>query len=313
MRFIENGPDIPDELLFAQDEGNVVFFCGAGVSMAHAKLASFADLAEKVINGLGAIENSKAKKLFSAFTELNKDPHTRGAMSADHIFSGLIRDFGRDDINGFVAKSLLPKKEPNLTAHKIILKLARSQGGQTRLITTNFDLLFEACDKKLQSRTRSNLPHIQFSDNDWGIVHLHGRVKSDYSGADHDGFVLSSSEFGDAYLAQGWARSFVKNVLGKFVAVFVGYSADDPPVRYLLEGLQQSDGTNHSIYAFQSADDEAIAQWNEKGVIPIVYNSDGKHAFLWNSLDAWSVKTKNPSAWKNKLLSKARKGPSKYQ
>ncbi len=29
MRFIEHGPDIPDELLLALDEERVVFFCGA--------------------------------------------------------------------------------------------------------------------------------------------------------------------------------------------------------------------------------------------------------------------------------------------
>ena len=120
MRFIEEGPDIPDKLLYAQDAGNVVFFCGAGVSMAHAKLTSFADLAEKVINDLGATEDSKVKKLFLKFTELNKDTHTRGVMSADHIFSGLIRSFDRDDINCSVARSLLLTGEPDLTAHKII-------------------------------------------------------------------------------------------------------------------------------------------------------------------------------------------------
>lgn len=315
MRFVADGPDIPDELLFAQDEGNVVFFCGAGVSMAYAKLSSFADLAEKVINDLGETEESKAKKLFSRFTELNRDPYTRGVISADHIFSGLIRSFAREDINSSVARILQPSGESELTAHKIILKLARSQGGKTRLITTNFDLLFEACDKKLKSVTRSNLPHIQFTDNDWGVVHLHGKVKSDYSGPDRDGFVLSTSEFGDAYLAQGWARSFVKDVLEKFVAVFVGFSADDPPVRYLLEGLQQNGSGNYSIYAFQSADDEVVAQWNEKGVTPIVYNlhKDDPHAPLWRTLNAWGLRSKNPIAWKNKLLSKARKGPSKLQ
>ncbi|MBU0791974.1 MAG: SIR2 family protein [Gammaproteobacteria bacterium] len=313
MRFIEKGPDIPDELLFAQDEGNVVFFCGAGVSMAHAKLASFSALAEKVINDLGATEDSKAKKLFQKFTELNKEPHTRGVMSADHIFSSLIRSFDRSDINCSVARSLLPTGVPALTAHKTILQLARSQGGHTRLVTTNFDLLFEACNKKLKSVTRSNLPHVQFSDNDWGIVHLHGKVKPDYSAPDRDGFVLSSSEFGDAYLAQGWARNFVKDVLGKFVAVFIGYSADDPPVRYLLEGLQQSNGANHNIFAFQSADDEAIAQWDEKGVTPIVYSLDqeGTHAPLWDTLASWGTRTKNPAVWKNKLLIKARRGPDK--
>ncbi len=83
----------------------------------------------------------------------------------------------------------------------------------------------------------------------------------------------------------------------------------------MLEGLQQGDGANHNIYAFQSADDEAIAQWDEKGVIPIVYDLDhkGTHVPLWNSLDAWGARTKNPTAWKNRLLSKARRGPAKLQ
>jgi len=315
LRFIENGPDIPDELLYAQDEGNVVFFCGAGVSMAHAKLSSFADLAQNVIDDLGASEESKAKRLFSTFKELNKDPHTRGQISADHIFSALVRSFDNKDINQSVARCLKPSKKPELTAHKTILQLSRLQGGQTRLITTNFDLLFEACDKKVKSVTRSSLPRIEFADNDWGIIHLHGKVIPDYSGPDEDGFVLSSSEFGDAYLAQGWARSFVKDVLERFVAVFIGYSADDPPVRYLLEGLQQHNNLSHKIYAFQNADEEAVAQWNEKGVEAVVYDfgeEDG-HSYLWDSLHAWGVRTKNPTAWKNRLLAKARKGPAKLK
>ena len=315
MRFIENGPDIPDELLHAQDEGNVIFFCGAGVSMAHARLPSFADLAQKVIDDLGASEESKAKKLFSTFKDLNKDHHTRGQISADHIFSALIRSFDNKDINQSVARCLEPPQEPDLTAHKTILQLSRLQAGQTRLITTNFDLLFEACNKKVKSVTRTSLPRIEFSDNDWGIIHLHGKVTPDYSGPDEDGFVLSSSEFGDAYLAQGWARNFVKDVLKRFVAVFIGYSADDPPVRYLLEGLQQHNNTSHKIYAFQNADDEAVAQWDEKGVEAIVYdfNENGGHSYLWDSLHAWSVRTKNPAAWKKRVLVKARKGPAKLK
>ncbi|KPU61997.1 hypothetical protein AN403_6135 [Pseudomonas fluorescens] len=28
MQFVANGPDIPDELLQAHEEGRVVFFCG---------------------------------------------------------------------------------------------------------------------------------------------------------------------------------------------------------------------------------------------------------------------------------------------
>jgi hypothetical protein len=33
MRFAAQGPDIPADLLEARDRGEVVFFCGAGVSM----------------------------------------------------------------------------------------------------------------------------------------------------------------------------------------------------------------------------------------------------------------------------------------
>ena len=32
MQFVTNGPDIPDALLQAHEEGRVVFFCGAGIS-----------------------------------------------------------------------------------------------------------------------------------------------------------------------------------------------------------------------------------------------------------------------------------------
>ena len=52
MRFLANGPSIPDELLEARDQGRVVFFCGAGVSRARAKLPDFFGLAEKVVERL---------------------------------------------------------------------------------------------------------------------------------------------------------------------------------------------------------------------------------------------------------------------
>ena len=44
MRFIEDGPVIPDELLLARDAGDVILFCGAGVSQAEAGLPNFAGL-----------------------------------------------------------------------------------------------------------------------------------------------------------------------------------------------------------------------------------------------------------------------------
>ena len=49
MRFIESGPNIPDELLFARDNGDVLFFCGAGVSQQKAKLPSFQGLVDRLL------------------------------------------------------------------------------------------------------------------------------------------------------------------------------------------------------------------------------------------------------------------------
>ncbi|HQT79072.1 MAG TPA: hypothetical protein PLD10_18620, partial [Rhodopila sp.] len=48
MQFVNNGPDIPDALLQAHEEGSsVVFFCGAGISYP-AGLPGFKGLVEKI-------------------------------------------------------------------------------------------------------------------------------------------------------------------------------------------------------------------------------------------------------------------------
>jgi len=63
LRFRENGPAIPDELLVARDAGQVLFFCGAGVSTAKARLPGFLGLADKVLNQLRALPVSPARQL----------------------------------------------------------------------------------------------------------------------------------------------------------------------------------------------------------------------------------------------------------
>ena len=47
MQFFKNGPDIPERLLQAHEEGDVVFFCGAGISYP-AGLPGFKELVEKL-------------------------------------------------------------------------------------------------------------------------------------------------------------------------------------------------------------------------------------------------------------------------
>lgn len=314
MRFLENGPNIPDELLNAHDEGRVVLFCGAGVSQGYAGLPNFSGLATKVLTSLGSIDGSEERRVFDLMKKLEDDNYLSGIVPADRIFTMLGKNFHQRSIEEHVARALRKDGRPSLKAHKTLLKLARPMAGGMRLVTTNFDRLFELCDPNINSVTRSRLPRVSHDAGDWGIVHLHGRVNSDYSGADHDGFVLNRAEFGEAYLASGWARDFFREVIENYKAVFIGYSADDPPVSYLLEGLRHTGRDSSQVFAFQSSDDEsdAIARWDDKCVTAIPYQAtDSHHSALYSSLDAWAKRAADPAAWRKKAFAMARKGPER--
>jgi hypothetical protein len=309
MRFIPNGPSIPDALLSARDEGRVVFFCGAGVSLAKANLPDFINLTKQVILELGVGEDEPVSKLLRADQEI-KDKIGESVLSIDRIFGLLERDFVDSDIESAVAKTLKLSSLPNLTAHQTMLKLAKTSEGITRLITTNFDRLFEASDPSLPYWYPPKLPNSNEHEFD-GIIHLHGIVNEEYDGADGNGFILSSSEFGHAYLAEGWATQFIKTILEKYIVVFVGYSADDPPVRYLLEALNKRAHTLKGMYAFHcNCDGDAQNAWASKGVEPIVSDD---YLSLWESMEAWAVRAENPNLWVQDVLSKAQKGPFSMQ
>lgn len=309
MKFVENGPSIPDELLQARDQGRVVFFCGAGVSQAKANLPGFDGLADTVLNSLGATPDSPAVKLLSHAREFDEMTGEAGLISADRIFGLLEREFETRDIESAVAQALAPQKPVNLDAHNTLLDLATTRQGEVRLVTTNFDRLFDACGRELQPWQPPRLPDPSRSSDMNGIVYLHGKATMDYQSSEGDGFVLSSSGFGRAYLSDGWATSFIREIIDRYVVVFVGYAADDPPVHYLLEALNSTSGSLKDVYAFQSGDaDTAASKWTHKGVeaIPFVSYSE-----LWETLECWADRARDPDAWLASIIAKAKDGPEK--
>lgn len=317
MQFIEGGPDIPDELLLALDEGRVVFFCGAGVSRAKAKLPDFFGLADKILTTLGVPDESPAVKILSEARKIEARTGVPGLISVDRVFSLLERDFLERDIETAVAQALDPRKvkdfEPekgvDLSAHEILLDLATTKDGVTKLVTTNFDRLFDDCGRGLKAWQPPRLPDPARPGDLHGIVYLHGRATDGYDGAEGDGFVLSSAEFGRAYLAEGWATRFFKDVIDRYSVVFVGYNADDPPVQYLLEALKKSNGRLDEVYAFQSGDaDDATSRWEHKGVTAIPF-SKNDYASLWDTLEEWARRAKDPEGWQEKTVAMAQYGP----
>jgi hypothetical protein len=314
LRFTKDGPNIPDELLVARDEGRVVFFCGAGVSRAKVGLKDFIGLARSVADKLSITSDKPARQLINAIETIPPIAGVGSLISADRVFGMIERDYLSRDIYRAIAETLKPEGSPDLTAHQLLLDLAKGPDGTIRLITTNFDLLFEDCDPSIPFSRPPRLPDPLRSDEFGGIIHLHGHVTRDYSEAAGDGFVISSAEFGRAYLSERWAADFIRTVLERFFVVFVGYSADDPPMQYLLEALNRAPGSLSGAYALQSGSyEDAEARWVQKGVRPIVYDEAEKHAALWESLALWAERARDPSAWHDNLLREALVGPEECE
>lgn len=310
MRFLADGPSIPDELLEARDQGRVVFFCGAGVSRARANLPDFFGLAEKVVTKLRVSTASPAYKLIQESREIDERIGVSGVISADRVFGLLEADFSSQSIAAAVASALMPITGCDLSAHNTLLDLATGPDGSVKLVTTNFDRLFDDCGRGLNLWQPPRLPDPRRPSDMSGIVYLHGRATENYDGSESDDFVLSSSEFGRAYLSDGWATAFIREVLQRYVVVFVGYTADDPPVQYLLEALRKTTGKIDNTYAFQAGSrDDAVARWRHKGVEAIPYAADREHTALWRSLEAWAVRARDSQAWRARVIDHSKCGP----
>lgn len=310
MRFCSNGPVIPDRLLADRDAGRVVFLCGAGVSMP-AGMPDFVQLTSQVIDLLNPPRTSEVRRLFSDWLDPQSEVSVYARTPLDQLFNLLQREYGREQL-GKAVTEILTVKDPSsihTEKHSIIARISANQAGEAQIATTNFDRLFEEVLPSTNKFLPPALPELQHGVLPTGITYLHGRLQD--SGEKSYNYVLSSADFGRAYLAQGWATTFVRQLLSKYTVVLLGYRAEDPPVRYLLQGLEASDGyVGQPIYAFDEGSSEKIdALWRDRGVSPIAYPESSSHQSLWETLDAWAERSIDLTGWRSGLIGKARMGP----
>lgn len=316
MRFLENGPNIPDELLWDRDEGNVVFLCGAGISMPSG-LPSFWELTKYVIDKIDPSSDSDIARAFAPWVDdshESKQIPVAARISFDQIFNLLIESIGKEAVDRHVFDKLSsadPSKQSN--EHEILVRLSSNAEGRPQIVTTNFDRLFDSAlkEKSVQNFIPPMFPNLEHSGVDaTGVTYLHGRLPDNPS--DQSSFVLSSSDFGRAYLSEGWATSFIRNLLQRYTVVLVGYSAEDPPVKYLLQGLASSRlSSEANLYAFDSGtDDEVRAKWKDRGVKTIAYAGIGSdHSALWGSLSCWADRADSVIDWRKSVLELAQSDP----
>ncbi|WP_197062431.1 SIR2 family protein [Luteibacter sp. 9133] len=292
----------------ARDAGEVLFFCGAGVSFAKAKLPNFVHLAQTVADTLGSSQGGDVRKLLKAAEPPKDGSKAWATVSMDRVFTLLQQEFEVSDVRRAVANALRPPADCDFSAHRILLELSRTRTGQARLVTTNFDRLFELAELGLACAAPPRLPDPRRPADFHGVVHLHGVVNESYAGAEHDEFVLSSGEFGHAYLSDGWATRYIQALLERFVIVFVGYSADDPPVQYLLEAMNAGPTETPRLYAFHyGSAQSAAAQWLHRGVTPIPFDT---YPALWQTLEAWSDRARDVEEWHQSVIDRAKHGPA---
>ena len=175
---------IPESLRRVHEDGEIVFFCGAGVSMP-AGLPSFKGLTRDILTDMlppknGCEPGSTEALAWQAF-EGGRYDEALGILESPH------EGFDPKNVRERVRHYLSTPTIRTLDKHRTLARLADLAMERGRLVTTNFDDLFERAQAALREKESSGhclteyvapaLPPakpLTFR----GLVYLHGKLKS---------------------------------------------------------------------------------------------------------------------------------------
>ncbi|MYA80929.1 MAG: DUF4020 domain-containing protein, partial [Acidobacteriia bacterium] len=243
------GIEFPEPLCTALRDGKLVVFAGAGVSMGKpANLPNFKELASAIAQntGIASEDHEPVDRFLGRLKHRGVDVHTRAAQA-------------------------LSKDNPQPTElHRDLLRLY-SDVSQVRIVTTNFDPLFEQAAKDIFDFMPEvfRSPSLPLGQSFNGIVHVHGAVSHP------DGIVLTDQDFGRAYLTEGWARRFLVALFRQSTVLFVGYGHNDTVMNYLARALPESEAAKR--FALTKATIPDLQHWRFLGIDPIVYPQASEH------------------------------------
>ena len=309
MQYTKNGANIPERLIEAHEDGKVVFFCGAGISYP-AGLPLFSGLVKDIYTELGAvftpIENQAFKNYqYDATIDLLERRIPGGRVAV------------RKAINRVLKPKL--KRKGATTTHEALLTLAKNNHDDTRLITTNFDRIFEHVLAKNKNSTPTfSAPLLPVPKSRWhGLVYLHGLLPKTPDDKLLNHLVISSGDFGLAYLVERWASRFVTDLFRNFTICFVGYSINDPVLRYMMDAIaadRRLGEATPEAFAFGSfksgGQSDAEVEWEAKGVTPVLYEDPpgGKHRALHETIKAWADTYRDGISGKQAIITRYASG-----
>ena len=310
VQFIAEGPGIPDDLLRKHEDGKVVFFCGAGISC-NAGIPTFNGLTKQVANKLQLFEGKVKENFLGKRFDYALGKLEQQALGGKTAVRAIVHE---------ILSKPLVRGAPNITTHQVLVQLATTRSGDCHLVTTNFDRLFEIATATSPKIEKYQAPLLPIPRNgDWnGIAYLHGLAPKSYDEFQINKLVYTNSDFGKAYLTDGWAARFIAELLRNYDICFIGYSLSDPLLRYMFDAMPPN--SPNKVYAFADYDhgkfprETVKREWEDKSVIPILFDSQaagGNYHALHGSLVEWARHYEDGfGAKENIIRSEAPRDPS---
>ncbi|WP_035981364.1 SIR2 family protein [Bradyrhizobium sp. STM 3843] len=263
MKFLPTSADIPNDLIRSVSDGDVIFLCGAGVSLG-VGLPTFKRLTDDVYASMGEDRSHEAAEAVA----YEKEEYDRVLRSLE---KRTLLHGSESRVRVAVSEILKVPKDADLIHHRSLLQLSRDRAGRVRLLTTNFDTLFERAAKEegisCESYAGKSIPRPGGAD-DCGILHFHGRLEDAQLGLKRSDLILTSADFGDAYLRDGWASRYIEDRMRLNALILVGYRAEDAALRLLLETLdadRERFRDLKDIYAIEKASSGSASLWKRQG------------------------------------------------
>lgn len=273
--------NIPEVLVDAQIEGNLLVFCGSGISIdPPANMPGMNRLVAKL----------NAKRL----SETNE----KGAIRPQDLLEQLFRLDSERNIKESIRQEYNQKSLPNRLHHCIVRLFENAES--VRLITTNHDcLLSKACKsafkrepeviayprletKSIATQLQDELQTAFGSFPFRGIAHIHGSAKGE-----PEDLVVGRRDFASAYMGERIVERFLNQVIKVPYVLFLGVGSNDEVLTYYLHTLPDK----NKMYAL--APRSETGAWNQIGINTIPYNpptEEGPHEELNLALQEWAEK-----------------------
>lgn len=307
---IFNDIKIPQIVIDALENDNLVIFTGAGTSKAPpSSLTNFRELCDQIGLDFGEEKlttiHNKSKELvtkkvqelkydidedfdvkkYQVLDILNSYIDTSTSIPEDQYLGMIEHQLEHGTIRNKVRSILNPPDIECNDLHRNIVNLFKSHD-KVKIVTTNYDVLLRKAAEEVfeELPTQYFAPALPVGSDFEGIVYLHGGFDANRDKS----LVLTDGDFGKAYLTNGWASTFVRELFSKYVVLFIGYSHNDLIMQYVSRGLSYE--LEDNIYTL--TDTEADGRWSRFHITPIIYDQ-GQHNKMKDALGEWAAHRKN--------------------